>query len=740
MKKIYHSLFASLLCSLFVLSGLLPVSAAEPTVRTDEAVYVNLDYYGRETGTTVVKGCDLNGNTEFVDFGLYEKVTNMTNYDEPELGSDGVRWKLSSAVGRFYYECTPKNDTVVLPWTFDVSYKLNGVPKRAEELLEANGLIEINIECIPNENAAEYYRNNMILQAAALIDLQDTLSIDAPGAQVQSMGTYKAVVFAALPGEHTTFTLRIGSEDFEFPGVTMMMIPGTLEQMKDIKELKDAKDTMKDSADAIYDGMSQILNLLNGMNGGLASTKSGLAGLNSTRDFISSAKKTVYDNADTALDDLSALSNQLLALLPHFEASSQLVTSLNSEINQLNADITELKPVAADISSASSALKKDIAAFQKALSDVNATTEQRRELQDSLAHDLENLKSDFELLHKRLPQLSRALDRVYDSTKDLSEMLDSIPSNDSGSALAGQIQAALAPLIGDNAELAALVVNIMTYIKSVNAALHSLAKLSAEVMDDLSYLSKATSSTISALSALTNSGQLMCDSLSEALDLADTYFEIADDTYDAADDALIQAEKVSEALAKTSDIAGNVIDDANAVNKTFNKHYDGTKALINKLSDTTSQLAQCTSSTHAFLTSFQNLLRESGNGLNSSTQSTLEGLISVLQNALDSINVTNTLQHANDTIKDTADNEINKYEDENKFLNLDAEHQPVSFTSTENPAPASLQVILRTEEITKDALDDDADLETSENSSFWSRIANVFIAIGQGIISIFVHD
>ncbi len=740
MKKIYHSLCASLLCSMFILSVLLPVSAAEPTVATDESVYVNLDYYGVETGTTVVKGCNLNGNTEFTDLGAYDKVTNMTGYDKPELGSDGVHWKLSSPSGRFYYECTPKQGTVTLPWTFDVSYKLNGVPKRAEELLEANGLIEINIECIPNENAAEYYRNNMILQAATVIDLQDTLSIDAPGAQIQSMGTYKAVVFAALPGEHTTFTLRIGTESFEFPGVTMMMIPGTLEQLKDIKEIKEAKDTVKDSADAIYDGMSQILSLLNGMNGGLSSTKSGLASLNSARSMISSSKNAVYDNADAALDDLSALSNELTALLPHFETANQLVNSLNSNANQLNADITELKSVSDDIGKSTKALEKDMNAFRRALSDVNATKEQRKDVHESLVNDIENLQSDFELLGKRLPQLSRGLLRVSDSTDDLSKLLEQLSKSQMGAALAGNLLKALAALGGGDENFNALVGQIQTQAKAINSALNALSSKTTEITDDVSYLSKATASSVGALSNLSNTGKEMCDTLNEALELANTYFEIADSTYASADDALAQAEKVSAALTKASAVTGKVIDDANAFNKTINNHHEGTKALINNLSGTTSALAKGTTSTRSFLSSFQNLLRESGKELDRGTQSTLDGLISVLQNALDSMGVNNTLQRTNDTIKDTTDRELDKFEDENKFLNLDADLKPVSFTSTENPTPASLQVILRTQEITKDALDDDSDLETTENSSFWSRLANVFISIGEGIVSIFVHD
>ena len=102
---------------------------------------------------------------------------------------------------RFYFQGDLKTDAVQLPWNIDVSYKLNGVPIEAEELAGASGLVEIDIDAVPNLEASQYYQSNMLLQVATMVNLEDTYSIDAPGAQIQSLGTYKGVVFAALPGE-----------------------------------------------------------------------------------------------------------------------------------------------------------------------------------------------------------------------------------------------------------------------------------------------------------------------------------------------------------------------------------------------------------------------------------------------------------------------------------------------------------------------------------------------------------
>ena len=154
MKK-YKRLIACILSFAMLLPlATIPAHAVETPVTTDEAVYVNLDHYGAVTGTSVVKGCSLNGNREFKDYGSYTKVTNMSGYDEPELTNDGVVWSLSpDANDHFFYECTPAQNSIILPWSFKVSYKLNGVPTEAQDLAGASGLVEINIECIPNGSA-----------------------------------------------------------------------------------------------------------------------------------------------------------------------------------------------------------------------------------------------------------------------------------------------------------------------------------------------------------------------------------------------------------------------------------------------------------------------------------------------------------------------------------------------------------------------------------------------------------
>ena len=194
-------------------TGTAPVYGAQPSVDVDETMYVNLDYYGTATKINVVKGCTPNGVKEYTDYGSYEKVVNMTDRTEPVLEDGAVRWELPETGKRFYYQCTMPEGSVTLPWDFDISYKLNGREMDASKLAGASGLVEIRIQATPNRKAGAYYRNNMMLTAVVPVDMERCYSVEAPGSQLQSIGSNTVAMFAALPGEEGDFTVRIGTDD-----------------------------------------------------------------------------------------------------------------------------------------------------------------------------------------------------------------------------------------------------------------------------------------------------------------------------------------------------------------------------------------------------------------------------------------------------------------------------------------------------------------------------------------------
>ncbi len=672
-----------------------PVQAARAPVTTDESMYVNLDHYGKVEQINVVKRVGLNGNSEFTDYGSYQKVTNMSNLAKPNVSAQGVGWKLPESTGSFYYECTLKPEAASLPWSFDVSYQLNGVPTNADKLAGASGTVEVTIKAIPNKNVSDYYKNNMLLQVGTMVDMEDTLSVEAPGAQVQTVGKSKLVLFAALPGEETTFTMRIGTKKFETDGLVIMMVPGTLEQMKDIKEIKDDKDTVKDSADAISDSTNLILGTIESTSAGLRRVQSGLSSVDRARGTISSAKDGLYDKADLSLADLTAVAQQTALLVPHLQSAQQMVGDVNGDLNALTKTVEEAKPYLNSLDGSIGEIQGDIKKLREVLDDVGDASGDRDEVLREMKKDIKSARGDLSDLQPLLSSLNKSLTEL--------------------STLLGQLQEVLAGSSDPQAPAQ------ITLLEKTKAVLDS------------------TNSLVAALGAVCDQADEYLDTAEDTADLAEVYFDALDDGVDAADSMLKHSNELGSSTQSLLRQGEALIDRASALNGTMNRYEPETVSALKDTEELTRRLTSALNSSNAFLSSFESTMKASDGNLDAGTRDSLNGMIDVLGKSLDGISQTSVIKKANNTIKDTIDKETDKYEDDNNLLNLDAEAKPVSFTSAKNPSPESIQIILRTEEISLDDEEDNTkDLEKEkEKISPFQRMLNVFQKIWQSVIDAF---
>lgn len=345
-KKIINlGLFAFLFAS--------SINAAAPKVTTDETVYQTLDYYGQETMTTIVKTVSLNGNSEFIDYGNYEQIKNLSTQDQPQINQDAITWKLNSdgkieLPKHFYYEVTPKK--IDLPWSVDISYQLNGTPIKAQDLAGKSGLVTIDASVKPNLTIDPYYRNNFILLAGTLVDTKKNYSFNAPGSQFQTFGNYQAAFFMATPKQEKTFHFEIGSDSFENDGLIFTMIPATAEQLDDLAEVREHKDNIENlgkSSNAILD---DILSTMGNMTGGLNTTLAGLSKLDSARQEINDTDlhldsiRHSMSSLETQLKDFSNSTNDISLE----ESSKKIGTNLYPKISGDPALLKTMQDVGED--------------------------------------------------------------------------------------------------------------------------------------------------------------------------------------------------------------------------------------------------------------------------------------------------------------------------------------------------------------------------------------------------------
>jgi hypothetical protein len=741
MKKYHRILAACLSVLLFVPTLVLPASAAAPRVSTDESAYVNLDYYGKVQNVSIVKSCSLNGNTGFTDYGSYSKVTNMSGTAAPSVSDGSVSWSLpKDTVGRFYYECTPKDGNLALPWTFDVSYKLNGVPTDASKLAGVSGLVEIDIHAAPNKNVSDYEKNNLLLQVGTAVKMKNTQSVEAPGAQVQALGEYKAVLFAGLPGEEKDFAIRIGTTSFESTGVVMMMVPGTLDQFSTMKDLSKDKDTVRTSLDAVNTGTDRILDSLAAMSSGLSQTQAGLSYLDGARGTVSAGKGGVYKSADQALASLTDITNKTTAMIPHMQKAEQLITDVNADVNSMTASVDALSPRLISLSQDLSTVQNNISQLRNALDDLDDESDKREstisELKAALKSSLATTKADAQSAKTVSDRMKTQSDALSINTKTLSYILQQISSN----ALAHTSTAT--PTLPDP-YLSAILASIGTLGGNLNNTVGTTTKYTTPVLDSLAGLLDASDSITAAVDAISSQISGSSDGLTavglNTVDVLNDYLAALDDGHDAADKLLKNSNHVGTDLQTLLDQSRDIIAKIDALNKTANQYKDGAVQTLKDTESLTSSLTGGLTNTKSFLSSLETLMKNGGSQLDNGTRKSLNGLIQVLQKSVDSIGNIPTIKNSNDTVKNTVDNEIDKIEDKSNVLNLDYEAKPVSFTSSKNSSPTSIQIVLRTQEISKDK--DNSAVKDAEKASAdpgpWVRIQNLFSNLWKSICSLF---
>ena len=752
-----------------LLSFALPqcAQAAAPTVETDETVYINMDYYGAPTNTRIVKGVNLNGHTEFTDFGDYKDVYNMSTFDEPTLKEGSVYWKLNTDKNRFYYECIP-NDTVniQMPWNFDVSYKLNGVPVEADQCAGASGTIQMDIHAVPNTYASDYYKNNMMLVCATGIDMSKALSIDAPGAQIQSFGTYKLVMFMGLPGEENTFTVRIGSNDFESMGLIMFMTPATTSALDIMSSMRDIKDRLENSGDNLYTGVSSMLSTMQAVQGSLSSMSSGISGIDQVRKQLIKDRGTLDPRTDAALNALDELTGKSDSLIPELNSAKETLTSLNATTSSILTTLEESG--------------EDIPEYQKLLNDVKTSLGNLEDLFDDLDDETDNsswtiskirsasedLKDELDALQDNLDWLSKHLneldletpvsDSLTDYVKQMATKAGSTASETASQQVYNKAYKA-ARDAGSDEEAARhaaeeAVENASSAISSAASSAASQAQASAysnaqalaalmtgiksgssAVTSDMQSMTKQLESVTKEMSDLLNATNSLLKDLEDIADVFDEYKGLPQDF-------TAEGKKLTELANGSLDRVNKMLADIPALRESLDSLTKTATSSIDKTTDLMSSTTKALSTSYDLMNTANSVLRSVRSQADASTQTTINSLLDTL-GKLSGSTASGQMQTATNSIHSAVKDAETDLEDDTNVLNIDTSADLESVTSSMNPSPSSLQFILRTEEISVDDDDDDgtSDQDAADEGVF-ARICNIFKKLFTAIAGVFASD
>ena len=801
MKKIIRRGAAATLAAVtLITSAAVPVRAAAPRVQVDETMYVNLDYYGTATQINVVKGCTTNGLTEYTDYGTYDKVVNMTDDTAPEIGDGTVTWKLPEKNSRFYYQCTMPKNSVDLPWTFDVSYKLNGVEADASKLAGASGLVEVNVKATPNEKAKAYYKNNMVLTVLVPVDMEKCYSVDAPGAQVQSVGSYQAAMFAALPGEDGDFTVRVGTDNYENIGVIMMMVPGTLDELNRIKDLKEAKDTWREDGNKMYDSMNALLKTMESMKSDVSGVKGGLANLDQARGTVSANRKQIEALSTQALADLQAVTDQTTVMIPYLQTARDAVTDINSNTQALSNTMEDMQDELDRLYERLGGLSKSLRSAADELNKGLLSQQSQEAIEKDLAQKTAETQKILEQIDQLLGEGTTSLTATEQGAESLNQSLDALDGTklkrirktktanaeetaaDTSSSAAGTENGTEADITsGNSSEKEAAVSGTEETAEDKKDTGDSASKDSEDAQvnafgteasseeltvgpsgepgsggvndasweDEIGNAEDDVEEALESLSATTYSADAaslveetkgIFQKVEQAQKTAKTIVNKVNGAFKTAGDITGKTGSTLSALRSSTDELINLLDDMRVLIDTTDKYVP---TMLDSLSDSEelmNRLTRALYTTHDMLSLLNDTLISAGDSLDAGTKATLQGMEKILDKNLTLIDQLAAVREAGEDMKSTLDEQIDKFEDENNFLNIDPEAEKISFTSSKNPSPNSVQIVLRTDEISDDDESTDISDQEADGSSEegpLKRMWNVLVAIVKAIIEIF---
>lgn len=666
-------------------------SVAVPTMSKTESVYVNLDYYGDVNQIHVANDCTLTGQSEITDFGVYESVTNLTNRTEVKNDGGKLVWDVSG-LDRFAYNGKVSNDNAKnIPWTFDVSYKLNGVETRAEELLGKAGLVEIIVDITANKDAKEYYRNNYMLEVTGSYDLNKYLSVEADEAMFVTTGRTKTLMYIVLPGQSTTLHLRIGSNDFEMEGLTFAMVPiegKMLEKLGDIvddkKSMEDAMDVLNYSADIILDSMSEMQSSLNDISSGISKVQSGTSGLHDLsgkrdedieklEDSLEDMQEVVEDmqgDLDNAIDGAKNLTDMLSELQDEFKAMDKSMVKVQDNLDDIEDAIEDLPDDFEDISKT-----------------VDITASLVGNFRGLLKSELAGKDIDVDGLEASLNSI--ATSAVTICTIQEVDLTGNVPPTE---------------LVGMSAYA------IVKELNSVNDTLQDVK----EIMSDTT---NASSGMLNNLSKLQSKLGIIADMIDE------DDGEIIIDAVDNVDELVARLRDILKTVMKYNEMA---IEDKDNLPLAL----QNMKNLLEELNDANDAIVSLLETTEDALKIVSDKIYEGSDKM-------MSGIIGAT-NDLNKITAqSGNIKNSKNTVRDVIKDNWNEIDEKTTIFNIDVNAKPASFLSDENETPNKVQFMLKTQDI-KEVKEKEVDLEVKDSSgTIWTRICAILEKMFGWILKLF---
>ena len=704
----------------------------------DEAYYVTTDYYGNITDGSIVKSYTMNGQKKIIDHGKYDEVNNLSDERKPVMTADRTEFSFDEGEvpKNFYYECKTKEPYSRLPWDISVTYKLNGTVTPAENLAGEKGIIEIDIDIVPNKDASEYSRYNYTVETTALFNDDSITSLEAEGAQVQLVGNIRVALFVGLPGEEQHLNIKVGSDDFEFGGLTFLMVPATLGQLTEISRLADNIEEIEKHYRKLSKHLNRTIDSFDSMEENLSRTASDLKKVaDDTRHMAGTAAAIPEEMTDAkhmvskSMDVMDPMMRDMVSLKIDLRELGNVIDYLQGDLGDAEDKLSYLTEIRNDLEDTADTLE-GIEDIEVGIHDMETTSQTAYQLYGAYLVKKAEAESQGASLtfgdflygygyQQALPQVEAGVKQMY-----ISQLMEQ----------------------GYSKQDAEKEITVEPLKSQVAATIQTMTDARAkEVVQEY----QPQEEKISHLYKLYSSNQA-----SPADASYDSLFLINDMVVDL-DESLEGSLKAPEDLIrKTRSLIGSVKDyrqlirDMNALGTvTQTAVVEKGQIILNEI-EALNQLIDDYRPSAGTLA--QDMI-DTAVVLNQTTVDTavlLDGIGDALQDAADGMDNDGDLRETKDDICETIEDIWHDYTGEkNNLLFMDADAAPVSISGEQNDSPRSIQVVIRSQEIKKAEKIEDAVAvlnkaagNTGAKLTLGERISKMFNDLFTAVKKLFVRE
>lgn len=222
-----------------------------------ETVYFMLDRHGKLTKTIVVNSFE-GSNQDIIDYGVYEKIENLSSSAKPTVEGEKIVFKSEGDDSIFYYR--GEMEHAEIPWNIEIKYYLDGKEVNPEILVESKGNFEMRISV--NSPKSNRFNDRYTVQMQGTL-LGGISEISAENASMVAIGSQYTVASLFIPGQEHAVVIRGKIDGLEIGAFTFTGVRAVLDVDFDFKAIGGQ---ISDLANASAQVLAGIVRLENGAN------------------------------------------------------------------------------------------------------------------------------------------------------------------------------------------------------------------------------------------------------------------------------------------------------------------------------------------------------------------------------------------------------------------------------------------------------------------------------------------